>query len=419
MNNKKLTILEIGTTDTKGGAALVSWELKSMLEKLGHEVYMAVGFKRSADPKIFDLFDAPLNRLISKIIHKNFYQRLSHHIAYHRSNDISIPFAKKISHLKILKDTDVIHAHNLHSNFFNLRELPRLSNQKPFVWTLHDMWAFTGHNAYTFDCEHWQSGGCACDLPDSIPPHKRNNTQYLWDKKKKIFEKSKLHIVVPSQWLYNLVKKSILKHQPLTLIYNGIDTDTYYPKDKKSTREKLGLPLDKKIIMFSSKAGKKFIRKGWDYAEKIIEDHRLDDTILFLCIGGKESESIRKNIKYIPYISDPHLLAEYYSASDVLIFTSIAENCPLTVLEAMACGLPVLAFATGGIPELIVHKKTGYVAEYKNKNDLQAGFEYLITMPQDKSNSMTEECRKRVVRNFSLPNMTQQYLNLYQKILYA
>ncbi len=419
MNDKKLKILEIGTTDTKGGAALVSWELKARLKKLGHEVYMAVGFKRSDDPNIFDVFNTPLNRFISKIIHKNFYQRLTYHIAFHRSNDISIPLAKKISHHKILKDIDIIHAHNLHSNFFNLNELCRLSNQKPFVWTLHDMWAFTGHNAYTFDCEHWQSGGCACDVPDSIPPHKWNNTQHLWEKKKEIYEKSRLHIVVPSQWLYNLVKKSILKHQPLTLIYNGIDTNIYYPKDKKSTREKLGLPQDKKIIIFSSKAGKKFTRKGWKYAEKIIEDHKLDDKILFLCVGGKESESMQKNIKHIPYISDPNSLAEYYSAGDVLIFTSIAENCPLTVLEAMACGLPVLAFATGGIPELIVHKKTGYVAEYKNERDLRAGFEYLITLSQNEINGMSEECQRRVERHFSLPNMTQQYLNLYQKILYA
>jgi len=419
MNNKKLKILEIGTTDTKGGAAMVSWELKAGLEKLGHEAYMAVGFKRSDDPKIFDVFNTPLNRFISKIIHKNFYQRLSYHIAYHRSNDISIPLAKKIFHHKILKDIDIIHAHNLHSNFFNLNELPMLSHQKPFIWTLHDMWAITGHSAHAFDCDHWQTGGCQCKLPDTIPPHKKNNSQKLWELKKEIYYKSKLHIVVPSKWLYEKAQLSILKNHVAHLIYNGVDTNIFKPQEKNIARKKLGLPLDKKIILFASKGGSKNIWKGWNFVEDIIDKEKNNPHILFLCLGGYDTDMRLKNVAPIDYIKDRNKLASYYSASDMLLYPSIADNCPLTVLEAMACGLPVLAFATGGIPELIMHKKTGYVAEYKNKKDLRAGFEYLITVSLDKFNSMSEECRKRVVRHFSLPNMTQQYLNLYQKILYA
>lgn len=417
MNDKKLRILEIGTMDIKGGAAQVSWLLKQKLEKQGHNVSMVVGYKKSQDKNVYEVFNTPLNIFVSKIIKRNFYERLTYHISYRLANDIYIPLAKKVRQLPIYSSSDIVHAHNLHSNFFNLSELIQISREKPFVWTLHDMWAFTGHNSYSFDCEHWQSGGCSCNMPDSIPPHKWNNTRYLWQKKKEIYEKSRLNLAVPSMWLYKLVQESMLKNQPLTLIYNGIDTDVYYPRNKLVVREKLGLPQDKKIIIFSSKAGKKFARKGWEYTKKIIERYKTDDSMLFLCVGGTAEENAQKNIRSISYISDPNALAEYYAASDLLIFTSTAENCPLTVLEAMASGLPVLAFATGGIPELTEHKINGYIAEYCNQEDLLAGFQWLINLSPNDYQKISSDCRQKAMEKFSAKQMAKNYLNLYNKLL--
>ncbi len=414
---KKLNILQLGTMDNKGGAAKVSWNLKNELEKQGHIVSMIVGYKKSSDSSVFEIFNTPFNRFVSSIIKKNFYQRVSFHLAYLLSNDIYIPLAKRVCSMLPYKNADIIHAHNLHTNFFNLNELPNLSHQKPFVWTLHDMWAITGHNTHAFSCEHWRHGGCDCILPDSIPRHRKNNSQRLWEKKKKMYDNSRLNIVVPSQWLFDNIKKSILKNQPITLIYNGVDTNIFSPKNKTIMRKKFGLPLNKKIIIFSSKGGKKNIWKGWKYIEYILEKTKGSKDLFFLCVGSRDTNDHRANIGYIDYINNPSELSGYYSASDILLYPSIADNCPLTVLEAMACGLPVLTFNTGGIPEIVENKLHGYVAQYKNEIDLLDGFKYLTTLSLADYEQASRNCRKNILEKFNLDLMTQKYLQLYYSLL--
>lgn len=415
---KKLTLLEIGTTDIKGGAAFVSWQIKQKLEEQGHQVNMIVGYKRSESSSVREIYDTPLNNLISRLIKRNFRSRIQSHLGYWLANDITWLPGNHIYKLPEFKKADIIHAHNLHTSYFNLKALPNLSRLKPFVWTLHDMWAFTGYRAYTFDCDHWQSDGCNCVVPDSLPPLKWNNTRHLWRLKNKIYRQSKLQLVVPSQWLYEKVKKSMLKHQPLKLIYNGVDTKIFKPMDKGELRKKINLPTDKKIVLFSNKGGKKFARKGWSYAEKLISNYKENTSILFLCLGGYDETATKQdNIQYVPYIGEPARLAEYYAASDLLLYTSLADNCPLTVLESMACGTPVLSFSTGGIPELITHGQTGYIAKYKNDDDLKKGFERLTSLSEEEASRLSLQCRARAVKHFSLEQMVENYLALYYRIL--
>lgn len=412
-----MKILEIGTMDNKGGAARVSWELKIELEQQGHDVKMIVGYKKTQDKNVREIFDSPINNFISKIIKRNFSARLHNKLAYWISNDISFLPGKKIVKTKEFLEADIVHAHNLHDNFFSIKNLPAMSQIKPFIWTLHDMWPITGHNSHAFDCVHWQNGGCNCVLPDSIPPHRKNNSQKLWEMKKKIYGRSKLRIVVPSRWLGEKIKKSILKNHNLYLIYNGVDTDIFKPRDKKTIRQKLGLPYDKTIVLFASKGGSKNIWKGWEFAEIIIEKEKNNPKYLFVCLGGFEGDLPSKNIHPVSYITDKNLLADYYSASDMLLYPSIADNCPLTVIEAMSSGLPILTFQTGGIPELVEHKKTGYVAEYKNTEDLMKGFYYISSLDEKNKNIISRECRKQAEKKFSLKQMTQNYLRLYRSLI--
>lgn len=414
---KKLNILEIGTNDIKGGAAQVSWLLKKEMEKQGHSVTMAVGDKKSLDPMVKNVFDSSVNNFVSKLIGRNFYQRLTYHISYWMADDTFIPLAKRVSKTPEFINADIINAHNLHSNFFNLKELTTISSSKPFVWTLHDMWALTGHNSYSFECEHWIKGGCSCVLPDSIPAHRWNNSTYLWNKKKNIYDCSKIQLVVPSRWLYDLVKISILKNFPIHLIYNGIDSETYTPSDKSLSRLKLGLPEDKIIILFASKAGKKYTRKGWEYAQQLINHTAHNENVMFICLGGSEDESISPRLKFLPFTNDQSIISLYYSASDILVFPSLAENCPLTILEAMACGLPVLAFNIGGIPELVQHRQTGYVAESKNTVDFIIGFNWLLNLSDENRKKMSGACRKIILEKFTSRQMADNYLRLYNSLL--
>ncbi len=440
-NEKKLTVLELGTTDTKGGAAAVSWSLKTGLETRGHKVNMIVGYKRSHAPSVREIWDTPANNFISKLIGRNFRARLHHHLSYWLSNDIAFLPGKRILKYPEYTHADIVHAHNLHSLWFNLKTLSLISplnqtshlaiqqfnnfNHKPLVWTLHDMWPMLGQGAHAFECSHWISGGCDCSHPDTLPPLRYNNSRHLWKLKKQIYEQSRLTLVTPSLWLKSKVERSILKDKPLYVIYNGIDTDIFKPCDRQALRAKLNLPQHKKIVLFSAKGGKDNIWKGGVYLDALLEKYRNDNQLFFLNLGGYQDNPTYKpfnnatiNHAYsVPFISDQQTLAEYYAASDLLIYPSVADNCPLTILEALSTGLPVLAFPTGGIPELVVHKEHGYIAAYKDLADLTNGLEWLINLPRDQYAAIAAACRKRAVEKFSLDQMVDNYLNLYYQIL--
>jgi glycosyltransferase involved in cell wall biosynthesis len=415
-----MKILQINTTDTKGGAALIAWGLKKALTERGHTVSMIVGYKRSSDQNVREIFDTPVNRTVSKFFGRNIRNRIHHHLSYWLSNDIAFLPGKKISSLNEFRGADIVHAHNLHSLFFNLKALPKLSRQKPLVWTLHDMWPLTGGAAHAFDCPHWTTSGCSCKLPNTLPKMAWNNSRHLWKLKRHIYKNSRLTLVAPSQWLADQTKKSILSDKPLTVIYNGVDTDVFKPViSKPELREELSLPKDKKIVLFASKGGSKNPWKGWEYAEKIITHFSHHTDIIFICLGGYDNPLMPPNVITVPYIDSQTKLAKYYAASDLLLYPSVADNCPLTVLEAMACGLPVLTFATGGIPELVTHKKNGYVARYRHIDDLITGFDYLTNLSKQEETIFAETSRKRAVEQFSLEKMVGAYETLYKKLITA
>lgn len=413
---KKLSILEINTMDTRGGAAQIVWQLTEQLRARGHSVSLLVGHRLSHDPAVYSTYDGSFNRLISSIIKKNFRARLQHHLTYWLANDIAWLPGKNIFKLKAFQTADIVHAHNLHSLFFNLKVLPKLTATKPFVWTLQDMWSLTGGAAHAFDCPHWPQGGCDCVLPNSLPRMRWNNSRHLWRLKKKIYRDAQIHIVAPSQWLYYQVKQSMLKDKPMTLIYNGIDTTIFNPGDQRQARKLLNLPLEKKIILLNSKKGSGNVWKGWPYSKTLIDKYRNDNRVLFVSLGQYEGGLTDSHAIDVPFTNDRQQLRNYYLASDLLLHPSVADTCPLAVLEAMACGLPVLTFETGGIPELVKHHVHGYVAKYRDSQDLQQGLEYLLSLTPDERREMVDRCIKQVQQNFSLEKMVNGYLELFQKI---
>lgn len=426
----KLNILQIGTMDNKGGAALVSYRLKQKLEKLGHTTSMFVKQKYSDDENIFliekqnKLFKI-LSKLSRKITTKDIPNYIKNKTQSLLTNDIAFFNNKNLLNSKEFKNADIIHCHNLHGNYFNLKLLQKISKIKPVVWTLHDMWALTGHCSWAFtadwkeECNKWQPGCKNCPNLKTYPRLLWDNTKYLFNKKKGIYQNSKLNIVVPSLWLKQKIEKSILKNQTIDLIYNGTDNITFKKFNKIEVREKLNIPQDKKIIIFLASDGKNNIQKGWQYAKKIISHYKNNEDILFLCIGGrKDDEQLNSgNIKYIKYIKDESLLAEYYSISDIFLFTSLAENFPLTILEAMSCGTPIVSFNIGGVKEAATHKQNGYIAEYQNTRDLINGIEYIFSLSNDELNKMSKDSMQKIKEKFTLDIMANNYLKLYEKII--
>jgi glycosyltransferase involved in cell wall biosynthesis len=392
-----MNILQIGTFDKVGGAAKVSYRLKNALESMGHTTSMFVHKKYSNDKNIFEIPRNLISRGLSKIF----------------ASDIDFGLSDNILKTEEFKKADIIHCHNLHGNFFKLSTLKKMAKTKPVVWTLHDMWSISGHTVWGYDYKE-----SPIPTTEASPAIIWNSRKRLLRKKQRLYNVIKPTIIPVSHWLENELKSSILKDQNIQTIHNGINTQIFKRYDKKESRSLLQLPNDtqyKKIITFISNGGSNNRQKGWEYAEKIIKDPK-NKNILFLCIGGDADKQI-ENIKYIKAISDENILAQYYSASDALLFTSLIENFPLVTLEAMACGTPILAFDVGGTKEGVIHLENGYIAKYKDTEDIQRGLEWLIGLSDDEISSVSDKCISRVNTLFTIEVMTENYIRLYKKLI--
>lgn len=394
-----MRILQIGTIDKAGGAAQVSWDLKTELEKRGHFVSMFVQDKVSQDPRVFKIPPTfPRQGIVSRIL----------------ADDIDFYKTDYILKTKEFKEADIIHCHNLHGYFFKLDTLRKMAKQKPVIWTLHDMWAISSHCAYPPE-NSLKNGFYHCPELHHYAQIEWHNEKYLMFKKRKVYQATKINLVTPSAWLKNLVSQSVLKDKAFQVINNGVDTSVFKPLGQSSARKELGLPLDKKIVLFLASGGTTDSRKGWIYALEMIQRFSKGN-VLFLCVGGDKEDKTNTQQWMIPGLNDREAVAKYFSASDVFLFSSLADNFPLTILESMACGTPVVAFDTGGVKEEIIHLETGYIAEQKNSNDLYQGLKFVLDLEPEKLEFMRQECVRRVAENFTIEKMADNYLNLYQSL---
>src|SRR3989344_6736642 len=380
-----MKILVIGTIDNKGGAAGVSWELRKKLKSAGHTVNTFVRYKYSDEPDVF---------IIPRKRYQDWLVKLF-------ANDLTFARTDYLLETKEFREADIVHCHNLHSNFFDLKTLQKMSLKKPLVWTLHDIWAFTGFASNSITLKN---------------PNKKKFLLFLWDNtscllriKKNIYKKSKLHVVAVSDWLKGGAEKSVLGNQSIIRIYNGIDTEIFKPYDKTLARKELGLPLDKKVVACGI--------KGWEDSNKIIDDYASRDDIFFVAIGHSNIQTKNKNYQSLPHAQDKNLLARYLSVADIFLHPTPEDSFGLISAEALSSGTPVVTYDVDALPEIVSHKEVGYVAEYENIDDAKNGIEYILNLSKDAYALMSTKARERIVNNFSSEKMYVEYLALYKKIL--
>lgn len=383
-----MNILHINTIDNKGGAAKVAWYLREELQKMGHVSPMYVGIKYSNDPDV----------------HVIPWRFLQHKLMHLTGSDLHFTNSDHILKTGVYKNADVIHCHNLHSGFFDLSTMQKMAKEKPVIWTIQDLWPMTAGCTDT--------GRCLGERP-------RRFFLFLWDRRKailkekeKIYRHTDMHVVAGSKWTKQHMENSILKNNKQYLIHNAIDTRLFRPYEKETERKNLGLPADKKIILFVAVGGSQNGTKGWGFVKQTIDHYQDSDDITFLCIGGAPKEK-EKNVIYTDYIEDKTLLARYYSASDVFLYPTMADSFGLVVAEAMACGTPVVTFNTDAVPELVEHKKNGYVAEYKNLEDLLAGLQWVLGLKTEEVKKMRSDSSQKITEHFSLESMVNKYMELY------
>ncbi len=403
-----MKVLHINQSDISGGAAISGYRLHQGLSNQGIDSRLLVGVAKTISDRVTAVPRNPIEHQFSR-----FTWRLG-------INYLNYISTFNIPQHSFYKNADVLNFHNLHGGYFNYLAISQLAKSKPVVFTLHDMWSFTGHCAYSYDCDRWKIGCGECKYPTTYPPIKLDNTRLEWQLKNWVYSHSNLTIVSPSRWLTELAKQSMLNRFPIYHIPHGIDLKAYQPLHSNYCRSLLGIPTDKKVLMFGAQSFTDF-RKGGDLLLKALSSlpSELKANSLLLTIGSN-SEAIAETIEMqtlnLGYVSNDRLKAIAYSAADLFIFPTRADNLPLVLQESLACGTPIVSFKVGGVPDLVRPDITGYLAEPEDSEDFANG---IVKLLEDNNlrDRLSQNCRAIALSEYPLELQTQRYIDLYRQLL--
>ncbi len=318
---------------------------------------------------------------------------------------------------------DLIHAHNLHGGYFDLRYLAHLSQRIPTMVTLHDQWLLTGHCAYSLGCTRWKVGCGRCPDLSLYPSLNRDGTAQNWRRKQAIYRRSKLYVATPSQWLMDCVQQSMLNPVESRVIPNGVDQAIFHPGDKVAARRRLNLPENAAILLSLAAGGRNNPYKDYGtilqaFASLPRVDH-LKYPLVLLQVGGDEQrmEDLGDRMIYHwPYQKEAQQLALIYSASDLFLHAARADTFPTTILEAFSCGIPVVATAVGGIPEQVKDGHNGFLVSPGNVQEMSKKIDQLLTV-SDLMLQMGQFALRDARERFDLRQQVKEYLSWYQEII--
>lgn len=402
-----MRIAHINLFDFQGGAAKIAEDIIAASDAAGYESLRFVHRPMRPDPRTIPipLLGGP---------YQKFVESPQSDSIQHLHGTALLPL---LLHPAFVS-ADIIHLHCINGGYFSYLLLPFLA-MKPLVWTMHDTLAVTANCLQAQYCAKWKTEGCRnCPLdaagkkPGSVD--KRNLLQKT---KEDLMQTARFTAVAPSRWIEGLLRESVFKQQDIRMIHNGIHTDIFCPQDKRVARRILNLPQDKKIVLFAAHGGLKNTSKGGQYLLEVIHLAAKRNENWFLLEVGAGGEKTKYPVDglAVPYVNDEKKMALYYAAADVFVSTSLSESFGLTVCEAQACGTPAVAFAAGGIIEIIEHEKTGFLVNMGDVETLFKRLKLVLDSPQ-LEDGLAQNARKRAELLFSVTMMGEKYLQLYSEI---
>lgn len=402
-----MKIVQINAVYGVKSTGRIVFDIHNKLKKIGAESYVFWGTEC-----LKDIDESRIIQIGNIVDHKTHaaLRRIDGKQAWH-SKYFTLKLCKKLD----LIQPDVVHLHNLHSNYIHFPTLMHYLGRKKIsvLVTLHDCWFFTGYcmHYYTKDCLRWRNSCCDCP---AVKKSSQNNVIYMFQEKKILFSNiSFLAVNGVSKWTSLAAKDSAILGSAdlIETIYNWVDTDFFKPqKDKNRICRKYGIPMNKKIVLGVS--------QGWSATKGINEFYEIADKfecdVHVVLVGhNNEIENIR-NITFIGYIENREDMRSLYSAADLFINPSKIETFGLVNIEALACGTPVVAYNNTGSSE-IISEDCGILVESGNIKALLTGVKCMLVR-EKKYYSL--RCCQNVISRFNKESQIEKYIKLYQKIIY-
>jgi len=421
-----MKVLLLNHSDTGGGAAIASKRLLTALRQHNIDAVLGVVEKKSIDKNVISLkkpaflMKFKFYRILEKIIVKlSFYIKNANYKTtnpiLHSSNKKTLIDIKHINN----SDYDLVHLHWVNNDMISIEDIARI--KKTIIWTMHDSWFFCGAEHHPNILENDNR---------FIQGYTRNNKpkttqgpdicRKTWERKKKSWKNCEFNFISPSNYEKESIEKSALFHYisyNCTVIPNIVPENIFRPSDKKILKELYQIPTDKKVIGFGAAydiTDKKSLKGGYLLLDalKKIKDKTKYHFVVFGNVSISFSNEIEIPIFATGFITNPNILAGVYNLCDVFVCPSLVENLPNVCLESLFCGVPVTAFNTGGIPDIVEHKKTGYLAKCFDTEDLFNGILYCI----DNYEELSQNSTKKAHSEFSNDEIVKKHIELYESV---
>lgn len=410
-----MKILHIVGGDLKGGAARGAYWLHLGLKNLGIDSKILTNSETTIDDdSIVTISRSNYFLIISRI--RTIINGLLVRIYPRRKKMIFSTgfFGIDITKTNEYNEADIIQLHWINENFINIKSLSKI--KKPLIWTLRDMWPFTGgcHIAEVIQCTNYMQG---CGNCKQLGSNKSNDLSKLIYKRKKKYLPKKTRIIGISNWISQKARESLLlKDFNIMTISNNIDIESFTEINKKFAREILQIKTTKKIISFGA-ASLTDKWKGFDILLQALE--KLDHKDFFLIIFGNNKENLLKNssfeYKYCGYLNNNYSLSTVYSASNVFVSPSYIESFGKTIAESMLCGTPAVCFDATGSKDIISHKIDGYLAKSFDITDLAYGISWIANSPD--YSKLSKMASNKIKNKFSSNTIAKKYKTIYQELL--
>ena len=410
-----MKILIVNTSDITGGAARAAYRLHKLLLAQNIDSQMLVQSKSSDDytvigaqtkmQKVMSKLRTPLDEIPTKL-YKNRTKEIFSSSWFGFNNIVD-----KINEI----NPDIVHLHWICGGMIKIEELSKI--KAPIVWSLHDMWAFSGGCHYSGGCEAFKDSCGSC--PKLGSDKESDLSRKIWNRKHNTFQQiPDLTIIGLSRWLETCAKESrLFRNKKVVNLPNPIDTNRFKPFDTDRSRELWNLPKEKKLVLFGAMKATSDRRKGFKELSEAL--CKLDDKNIELVVFGsaepQDSQNFNFTTHYLGCLSDDVSLVTLYSAVDVVIVPSLHENLSNSIMESLACGSPVVGFDIGGNGDMIEHKINGYLAKPFDVIDLKDGIRWVLNAQN--YNVLCLNARKKVMKDFDNSVVARKYGALYDDVL--